>query len=239
MSPFCSRAQWVLSLMLVILLSGCGAEADDRTADEDVTTDNTVSEAGKRSDSEIAGAVEVRPDDLPSKYGSTDRFGEIGDLVDGYVTLDMCGADFPSEDLRTARHQVAYSARDGDSVSTETVAYESGGAQQAMRELRDAVANCPKGFVASNVAGQPASKARIDVLPVNADWQEDTLAMQMTWTARKQPSRSGVLIYQRRGDAFTAVYALAGPDRSAGLAARLASLMSTRITAAVDGGANS
>lgn len=226
-----THASWVLSCVLAILLSACGGDSDG-TAGEKLTTDGTQAETRAPANSEIVGAVEVGPEDLPGKYGSTNRFGELGDLVEGYVTLDMCGAAFASEDLRTARHQVGYSAPDGDAVSTETVSYETGGAELAMSELRDAVADCPKGFVVSNVGEQPAIKERIEALPEEADWQEDTLAMRITLTPQQQPGMSGALVYQRRDDVITAVYVWAGPERSAALATRFASLLSARLTAA-------
>jgi hypothetical protein len=224
-----TRASWVLPLLLAALLSACGGS--DSTAGEPAI-DSARSGTTHLTEAEMVRAVEVRPDDLPGKYGSTNRFGEAGDGVDGYVTLDMCGAAFASEDLRTARHQVAYSAPDGDSISTETVAYESRGAQQAMAELRDAIANCPKGFVRSNVAGQPIHKLAIKALPEEADWQEDTLAMRVTVTPENEPGMSGVLIFQRRGDLMTAVYVWAGPRTSPELAADVASLLSERLEAA-------
>lgn len=227
-----TRVSWVLSCLLAISLSACGVDSGDTAGETLTTSDSTQSETRTLSDAEIATAVEVTPEDLPDNYGSTNRFGELGDLVEGYVTMDLCGAAFASEDLRSARHQVGYSTPDGEAVSTETVAYEPGGAELAMSELRDAVAHCPKGFFVSNVGGQPAIKVRMKALATKADWQEDTLAMRITLTPQNEPSMSGALVYQRRGDMITAVYVWAGPEGSATLAARFASLLSVRLTAA-------
>jgi len=68
-----------------------------------------------------------------------------GDLTGDQVTLDLCDGVFPSEALRTARRQVA--ADDSQFLrrfSTEAVLYENAAAaQQALRELTQARANCP------------------------------------------------------------------------------------------------
>lgn len=224
------RAAWALPALLIVVLSGCGSDSDANVGEEP-TLELTGQGPAQPTVEEIVRAVEVGPDDLPDEFGA-EEFGERGDRVDGYVTLDMCGAAFPSEDLRTARHQVGYSAPDGDAISSETVAYELGGAEQAMGELRDAIVNCPTGFVGSSVAGQPRFKTQIGALPADADWQEDTLAIRVTLMPKNGPSFSGVSIYQRRGDVITAVYVWAGRERSAELAAPLASMLGVRLEAA-------
>jgi len=227
----CSRTAFALPALLAVVLAGCNSDSDDDDGAEPTPASQESETPIQPNDNEVVSAVEVTADDLPEAYGAN-LFGDSGDHVDGYVTLDMCGAIFPSEELRTARHQVGYSAPDGDSISSETVTYEPGGAEQAMGELRDAVSNCPKGFVGSTVAGQPKYKERIHELPVEPDWQEDTFAMRITITPRTGPSISGALIYQRRSDAITAVYVFAGPESSPELAAGVASLLSDRLEAA-------
>ena len=77
-----------------------------------------------------------------------------GHGVARYVTLTMCGFEFPSEKLRTDRLQVDY-VRTGApvSLSNEVVIYRPGGAAQAMREVTGAVAQCPPGPVADRHQG--------------------------------------------------------------------------------------
>lgn len=226
--------------MLLVALSGCSSDSDDATTDRPVTASQTSEpepEPEQATDAEVTLAVEVRPEDLPRGFGTTNQFGEKGDLVDGYVTLDVCGGTFPSEALRTARHQVAFGARNGDSISTETVAYEPGGADQAMAELRSAIANCPRGFVNSSVEGQLDLKFRYEELPQEADWQDGAVAVRVTITPSNRNGRSfpGALIYQTRGDVMTAAYVFAGAEKSGKLAARIASLLSKRLETASPG----
>lgn len=226
----CKHGATIVPILLALLVSACGGKGDDNTVPE--ATLNTATAAPQPTDGEIVRAVEVRPDELPNNYDTTNGFGSAGDRVEGQVTLDMCGASFPSEELRTARHQVGYQSSDGRYLSSETVSYQPGGAEQAMDELRTAVASCPKGFVGSNVAGQPALKQRFTEIPTQATWQEDTLALRFTWTPKAGKSSSGALIYQRRGNVLSGVYVWGGPDTSPGLASSFASLLSQRLEAA-------
>lgn len=231
MDRYCQRLACTLTVLLAILVSGCSGDDGDGDGAKPTVGDPGSETALQPTDDEVVQAVELRPDDLPDGYGE-EGFGEKGDLVDGYVTMGICGATFASEDLRTARHQVGYSGPNDEFISSETVNYEPGGAEQAMGELRDVVANCPTGFVRPNVAGQSPYKARIRQLPVESGWQDDTVAMRIAYTPKKGPSRSGVLIYQRLGDTISAVYVFAGVKRSPGLAAGFASLLSQRLEAA-------
>jgi hypothetical protein len=225
-------AAWMLPCLLAVLLSGCNG-SNAGTAAQTQPTVSTPTHSARPSDHTLVHAVDLRPGDLPAKYGSKNVFGARGDRVVGYVTMDMCGAYFASEALRTARHQVGYVAPDHDSISSETVAYGSGGAARAMRELRHAIATCPKGSVGSSVAGQPSQKERIEQLPRKSGWQHDKVAIRLTVTPSQGSSETGALVYQRRGNLITAAYVWAGRQASAGLASRMASLLSGRLEAAV------
>ena len=228
------RVAWAaLPALLTVLLSGCSSDNGDKPGEGPIVDSQGSETALQPAHDKLVRAVELRPEDLPGDYGANQM--EDGDLVEGEVTLDMCGATFPSEDLRTARHQVAYLGP-GDSISSETVTYEPGGAEQAMGELRDAVAQCPKGFI----EGPPTYKVKISPLPVESDWQADTIAMRVTFTPKegRRWRSSGAAIYQRLDDAITAVYVFAGPETSAELAAGFASLLSERLEVAVAGKAS-
>src|SRR5262245_11366724 len=70
-----------------------------------------------------------------------------GTIVNGQVTMDFCGAAFPSDQLRNGRVQVGI--RDTEMskgvASVEAVSYRDvAAAAQAMTELRAARAACPK-----------------------------------------------------------------------------------------------
>jgi hypothetical protein len=83
----------------------------------------------------------------PSQVGAGYQLSQIpgGQKVQGEVTLDFCHGTYPSESLRTARLQVAYSAHgNAYQASNEVVAYRPGGAQQALGEVKREVAICPR-----------------------------------------------------------------------------------------------
>jgi hypothetical protein len=88
--------------------------------------------------------------------GSTVRDIPHGTEVRGQVTLDVCGFGFKSERRRVARLQV------GPFLSNEVVDYEHGWAKKAMKELRKAIATCPKGFVKSTIPGAGMIRNRFD-----------------------------------------------------------------------------
>jgi hypothetical protein len=113
------------------------------------------------------------------------------------------------------------------------VAYEAEGAELAMSELRDAIANCPRGFYDSNVAAQPSVKTRLTELPSRPDWQEEHVAIRIRLTTVDGQSLPGALIHQRRGDVITAAYVWGAPEASAALGSRVASLLSARLNASV------
>src|SRR5262249_37172160 len=67
----------------------------------------------------------------------------FGNSFIGEPTLDLCGAAYSSETLRTGRLQVRYT-RPGKSVavSTEVVTYAGAGAQQALEEVASVAKAC-------------------------------------------------------------------------------------------------
>lgn len=145
--------------------------------------------------------------------------------------MDLCGADFFSEVLRTARHQVGYVAHNKDYVSTETVSYRDGGAYMAMRELRHSIRRCPTGYVHSAVAGVPPMRQRIKQIPHEGQWLPDTVAIAVTNSVRGRPDGHGVLIYQHQGNLITGAYVYAR-SASPRLASHVASLLAKRLEAA-------
>jgi hypothetical protein len=135
-----------------------------------------------------------------------------GDKVAGQVTLDLCGTNFPSERRRRARHQVGVvdSKQRYTGVSIEAVLYDSSaGAQQAMREVRGAKADCPSGYVRGDVAGDPPLRYRFAPTP-DGSWSRvssvDRFAVEATVNDQKGETEHGFAIYQQRGRLLVALY---------------------------------
>lgn len=137
-------------------------------------------------------------------------FGE-GDQVEGQVTLDLCGQEFPSEQLRTARLQLGY-VHPGENavwVSNEVVRYRPGGARQALDELIAAVRDCPRGSVIGQVQGVGPVTYRIKRIK-GKDLLPEHLALQVHVRGLiddEQVDFTMVLVYQIRGDVLSGVYA--------------------------------
>lgn len=242
-----------------LLVSGCASgtadvgQSSESTAGDAATSSATSSPTSSPTSSlapepmdpmRLVSSVEIRPADLPPGYGP--NVMQSGDEVEGQVTLDMCGAYFASEALRTARHQVAYRlgdpeapgydvTADGASVMSEAVAYSPGGARQAIREVRDAVDSCPRSYVPSLVGGAPPARNTLTPIPAAPDWQDDHVAVVNTLRFRTGESFRMALIYQRRGDLLAMAYVMTtkGGDGVA-LARDLGSLLSARLDAVTD-----
>jgi hypothetical protein len=132
-----------------------------------------------------------------------------GHRVRGFVTLDLCGFTFLSEFLRTARLQVDYVHRGATvQLSNEVVTYRRGGAQQALREVAYAARHCPRGPVASTVAGVPKLTYRIG-------WIHDrrllpgAVALRVRVSGMHNGKRAvdtSLEVYQVRRNVLSAVY---------------------------------
>jgi hypothetical protein len=136
-----------------------------------------------------------------------------GHGVARYVTLTMCGFEFPSEKLRTDRLQVDY-VRTGApvSLSNEVVIYRPGGAAQAMREVTGAVAQCPPGPVATGIKGLGPLTYRLTRLR-SAGLLSGYVAFRAHVTGKSQGKAfddTVIMVYQRRGNVLSAVYAYGG-----------------------------
>jgi hypothetical protein len=131
-----------------------------------------------------------------------------GNQVAGQVTLDLCGYTFHTEALRLARLQVAYTRSSIPVVSNEVVAYKSGGAASALRELRTAIAHCPAGYVSSKVPG--IGQLKNSITRVSAPGTlPGTVAILDRITQKlngKTAQFDAVLVFQDRRDVLSAVY---------------------------------
>jgi hypothetical protein len=142
-----------------------------------------------------------------------------GHGVRGFVTLNMCGTRFPSEDLRTARLQVDYSgAGTTVKVSNEVVAYRRGGARQALREVAYAADHCPRTPVPSGLRGVgPLTYLVSRVVERQLPAGSVALLLRIRGAVNGSPLDAVALaVYERRGDVLSAVYAT-GADRAARL----------------------
>jgi hypothetical protein len=171
----------------LLITTGCGGPAQGgiQSRVRRTPTSSPVVSAAKPSsaktlpEQKIVKAVAVTAASLGPGVSRVIPAG--GDAVAGEVTLDLCGADFPSESLRTARLQAIYSRAASAFGSEEVVTYRSGGAAKAAAEVRSAAALCPKHAVQSKVAGTPRLAYIYNRLPNRVPWPTGTLAY--SWTA--------------------------------------------------------
>ena len=160
-----------------------------------------------------------------------------GTTVNGQVTLDFCGAPFPSERLRAGRIQVGIvDTRTSKGVaSIESVSYRDvAAADQALAELRAARDACPKReFVESNVANQPPTRWKF-APPPDAKWRDvpgvERVAYDVT-TVDPAGTRAHVhLVYLRHGRFLVGLYgppgklAVIGTEDAAGEAGLVVAL---------------
>jgi hypothetical protein len=158
--------------------------------------------------------IVVQPADVAATFTVGPVLG--GRQVSGQPSLDLCGANFASESLRTARLQVSAVDTVGTEVlSTEAVRYISVDATaQAFAELRAAAAGCPTTPVAS--PGEPAVATRFNPAPDTAWPQVSTverLAFDFVATDTSGETQHVIGVYLRRGRVLEGVYFLR-PDGS-------------------------
>jgi hypothetical protein len=159
----------------------------------------------KTVDRAVLKAAQVGP-------GSIVRDIPHGSDVSGQVTLDVCGFAFKSERRRVARLQVSFIRNNGTGVflSNEVVDYKHGWAKKAMKELRKAIAGCPKGFVKSTIPGAGLIRNRFD--PIKSDKFLPGSIGVIDHITEKLPNKKkplrfdSLLVYQARGNVLSGVY---------------------------------
>lgn len=150
----------------------------------------------------------MRPSDVPA--GIEVGLYQGGDQVAGQVTLDLCGAAFPSEALRVARRQVGVFTGQRQFFSTEAVLYRSPAARaQAISEVIHAIATCPTGFVHSHVTSEPPLKTSF-APPPDGGWPPtagiDRLALDLTLSDQAGNSDHEVEVFLSRGSLLLGLY---------------------------------
>jgi hypothetical protein len=179
---------------------------------------STPASTGQRSGSPLRTAagdqalvqgLGVQQDDVEDGYAVVPITD--GDKVEGSITLDLCSATFPSEQLRTARRQVAVAdAQFQTWLSTEAVLYESPAAtEQVFAELRDAQARCPATFVAPPNSDVVPLKTVFNP-PPDGRWPKtpgvDRLAFDLALSDQQGRTLRTVAVYLRRGRVLLGVY---------------------------------
>ena len=156
----------------------------------------------------------------PSQVGSGYTLSQIpgGQEVQGEVTLDFCNATYPSESLRTARLQVAYTAKGHSfSASNEVVTYKPGGARQALAEVTHEAAACPNGLVKNPPSGVTKLVRHTQVVtdPRLLPGSVAILETDSGVVKGKSMTSYTMAVYQIRGNVLSGVY---GSDSSPGAA---------------------
>ena len=136
----------------------------------------------------------------------------FGNSIIGEPTLDLCGASYASESLRTGRLQVRYT-RPGKSVSVsnEVVTYAAGGAQQALAEVESVATSCARKPVVLT-AGTATETFRLSPLD-DPKLPAGSVAVKVRITVvngKKQVTETGVAVYQINGDTLSGVYTFIG-----------------------------
>jgi hypothetical protein len=204
------RSRWqVVGIALIFCATACSSGKAKTTGEPRQEPSSVPVTALSARD--VLRRVSWQPGDLRSPYHAV-LFGG-GDQVTDEVTLDLCGAKFPSEARRRARHQVGVAdAKQRDAgISIEAVLYDSpDGAAQAMREVRAAQRNCPSGFVQSDVQGVPPLRYQFAPAP-DRTWPTiqgmDRFVVAATVSDQHGHSGTEEAIYQQRGRLLVILYA--------------------------------
>jgi hypothetical protein len=148
----------------------------------------------------------------------------FGNSFIGEPTLDLCGASYSSETLRTGRLQVRYT-RPGKSVavSNEVVTYAGTGAQQALEEVTSVAQACARkpvvlhsGTVSETYKVSPLSDPKLPAGSV-------VVKLEITATdGKKKVTQTGVAVYQVRGNTLSGVYTFVGKGTTFADAERIA-----------------
>ncbi len=132
----------------------------------------------------------------------------FGNSIIGEATLDLCGASYPSEILRTGRLQVRY-AHSGKSltVSNEVVTYVPGGAKEALKEVTEVANACAKKPAVLKQAGVTETY-KVSLLK-DARVPAGAIAVRIeieVSKGKKHTTQTGVAVYQVKGNTLSGLY---------------------------------
>jgi hypothetical protein len=143
-----------------------------------------------------------------------------GHGVKNTVTLNLCGAasTYPSESRRLTRVQVDYlKQRTTLGISNEVVTYKTGGAAQAMREVIQHVAHCPKKPIVADKSLPPLTYTLTRIKGTRLLKGYVAVRVHVTGKVQgKKVDQTSYAIYQRKGDVLSGTYSF-GPDTKAQL----------------------
>jgi hypothetical protein len=156
----------------------------------------------------------LTPAQVGSGYELVPRQDGFG--VKAARTLDLCGTTgYASEKLRTDRLQVNYlKANAALGLSNEVVTYKGGGAEQAMREVAQHAAFCPRTPVATGTAGVGPLRftiTRIHGTKLLPGYVAVRVRSQGTLKSGKKVDQTSYAVYQRLGNMLSGVYSF-GPN---------------------------
>jgi hypothetical protein len=132
----------------------------------------------------------------------------FGNSIIGEATLDLCGASYPSEVLRTGRLQVRYThPGKGLTVSNEVVTYVPDGAKIALSEVTTVAKACAKKPAVLKQGGVTETY-KVTLLndhrvPAGA------IAVRIEITVskgKKHTSQTGIAVYQVKGNTLSGLY---------------------------------
>ena len=143
-----------------------------------------------------------------------------GHGVNHTVTLNLCGSSttYPSETRRVSRLQVDYFKQKSTlGLSNEVVTYKTGGAAQAMREVLQHVANCPKKPIVADKSLPPLTYTLTRISGTKLLKGYVALRVRVTGKVQgKKVDQTSYAIYQRKGDVLSGTYSF-GPNTKAQL----------------------
>jgi hypothetical protein len=205
----CARLS--LAVSVIVCLAGCSSAKTSTNSSSSHPSVTSTTSPAVLSDREVLRRVSWQAGDLRASFRPA-LLGD-GDQVVNQVTLDLCGATFPSEQRRRARHQVGAGdarGRDTTGMSIEAVLYDApAGARQAMREVRAAQERCPHGYVRSDVAGVSPLQYRFAPAPDKA-WSNvngvDRFVVAATVNDQHGRTEREQAVYQQRGRLLVAFY---------------------------------
>lgn len=215
---------WVGVAALLASMAGCGSSTSESgptpsSASQPATSSTSEPSPRDPDPASLLQRLVIGDDDL--------RPGERTDIIDGgtdadfEVTLDYCGAAFPSEGHRVARRQQGIADDTNPNIaSNEAVLYEPDYAEQALAEIERAVAECPPDKLAeSDVVGTPALRTSSRPIPEDqlTSVVADHLAIVETATPENGPELTLAAIFQRRGRVLIISYS-PDPARAVALA---------------------
>ena len=235
------RTRSAAAAIVLLGLAGCSSTASQPDALASLPSapgaaSATTAAPSPADDASLALRLNVAPQQVAA--GWTSQLISDGDKVQGQVSLNLCGAPFPSESMRIARRQVILappgaSPSSTSIISNEVVIYRAGGAQQARNELMQAIASCPTGPVQGAVAGEGMQTFKLSSLPEDASWLPGTVAIRAVVTNSSGQRADSVAIYQFRSDALSAVYGPTHNGRADASVLRAAAQAATLLNSSV------